>query len=158
MANPADQKPKRRKRLHAAAEPALVGLELRPAGLSEIEQETFRKLVDAIAERRLLPGVRLVEDDLAGIFGVSRERIRRILLVLSQHDIVRLEPNRGAFVARPTYQECRDAFEARQLIECHVVHTLTALGPISGGTSKPRGKPFPPATDRPRSGFPASST
>jgi DNA-binding GntR family transcriptional regulator len=126
-----EKKPKARRAKAVASDepPELVGLELRPAGLTVVEQAAFRKLMDAIAERRLLPGVKLVEEDLAGIFGVSRERIRRILLVLSQHDIVRLEPNRGAFVARPTFAECRDAFEGRRLIERHVVRTLAALGP-----------------------------
>lgn len=126
--------PRRRSRKSAkstapSAEAELVGLELRPAGLNKVERQAFAKLMDAIAERRLLPGVRLVEEDLAGIFGVSRERIRRILLVLSQHDIVHLEPNRGAFVARPSHRECRDAFESRRLIERHVVQTLAGLGP-----------------------------
>jgi DNA-binding GntR family transcriptional regulator len=120
---------RRRKEPETADDPALAGLALRPPGLNAVEQEAFRKLVDAIAERQLLPGVRLVEEDLAGIFGVSRERIRRILLVLTQHDVVRLEPNRGAYVARPSYAECRDAFESRLLIERHVVRTLAALGP-----------------------------
>lgn len=123
-------KPKRRRPAGAVVEePALTGLELRPPGLTPVEQEAYRKLIDAIAARRLLPGVKLVEEDLAGIFGVSRERIRRILLVLSQHDIVRLEPNRGAYVARPTYAECRDAFEARLLIERNVVRALASMGP-----------------------------
>jgi len=125
-----DAKPRRgRKAAEPVEDPALSGLSLRPPGLTSVEQAAFRKLVDAIAERRLLPGVKLVEEDLAGIFGVSRERIRRILLVLSQHDIVRLEPNRGAYVARPTFAECRDSFESRLLIERHVVRTLAALGP-----------------------------
>lgn len=131
-AAPEPRKPRRRSvagRKAPSDEPELIGLELRPAGLNKVERQAFAKLMDAIAERRLLPGVRLVEEDLAGIFGVSRERIRRILLVLSQHDIVRLEPNRGAFVARPSYRECRDAFESRRLIERHVVQTLASLGP-----------------------------
>lgn len=125
-----EAKPKRRrKQAETAEDPALAGLGLKPPGLTAVEQEAFRKLIDAIAERRLLPGVRLVEEELAEIFGVSRERIRRILLVLSQHDIVRLEPNRGAYVARPTFAECRDSFEGRLLIERHVVKSLASIGP-----------------------------
>ena len=130
MSDPKNEKNTRRKASPAIVEePELVGLGLKPAGLTTVEQAAFQKLVSAIAERRLLPGVRLVEEELAEVFGVSRERIRRILLVLSQHDIIRLEPNRGAYVARPTYRECRDAFEGRRLIERHVVATLAALGP-----------------------------
>jgi len=102
---------------------------LRPAGLNDVEIVVFTKLLEAVAERRLVPGLRLVEDELAEVFKVSRERIRRILLVLSQHGIVRLEPNKGAYVARPNAIERRDGFEARQLIERHLLERLCALNP-----------------------------
>jgi DNA-binding GntR family transcriptional regulator len=118
-----------RKRIVVADEPEVNGIGLKPAGLTPVEQVTFQKLFAAIAERRLLPGVRLVEDELANVFAVTRERVRRILLVLSQHGIVRLEPNRGAYVARPTHKERRDAFEARRLVEQHVISVLCALSP-----------------------------
>ena len=97
---------------------------LKPAGLNELEQMAFQTLVTAISERRLLPGVRLVEEELAAALGITRERIRRVLLVLSQHQIVRIEPNRGAYVSRPTAAERRDAFETRRLIEQHTVRAL----------------------------------
>ena len=130
MATPAETGPKRKRRAEAEADdPEFGDLTIKPAGLTAVEQKAFQKLLAAIAERRLLPGVRLVEEDLARVFDVSRERIRRILLVLSQHEIVRLEPNRGAYVARPSFQERRDAFEVRRLIERSVVASLAALGP-----------------------------
>jgi DNA-binding GntR family transcriptional regulator len=106
---------------------AMTALEpYRFIGLQEIEQDAARHILDAIADRRLPPGTKLTEEELSRIFGVSRERIRRILLVLSQHGIVQLEPNRGAFVAVPTIREQRDAFELRNLIERHVVGFLCA--------------------------------
>jgi DNA-binding GntR family transcriptional regulator len=100
---------------------------LKPAGLNELEQTAFQTLVTAISERRLLPGVRLGEEELAAALGVTRERIRRVLLVLSQHGVVRIEPNRGAYVTRPTADERRDAFETRRLIERHMVSALCRL-------------------------------
>lgn len=109
--------------------PELVGLTLKPAGLTVVEQEAFHKLMAAIAERRLSPGVRLVEEELADVFAISRERIRRVLLVLSQHGIVKLEPNRGASVARPSQAECRSIFEVRRVLERHVVWSLATLSP-----------------------------
>jgi DNA-binding GntR family transcriptional regulator len=104
-------------------------LALRPAGLTDVELVVFRKMLDAVAERRLAPGVRLLEEELVEIFKVSRERIRRILLVLSQHGIVRLEPHKGASVAYPEAQERRDVFETRLLIEGHIVKHLCELNP-----------------------------
>jgi DNA-binding GntR family transcriptional regulator len=105
----------------------MTGLEpYRFIGLQEVEQSAARQILDAIADRRLPPGTKLAEDELSRIFDVSRERVRRILLVLSQHGIVQLEPNRGAFVAVPTIRERHDAFQLRNLLERHVVTVLCA--------------------------------
>lgn len=102
-------------------------LDLTPAGLNPGEVKLFHRLVDAIAERRLAPGVKLVEDELAAAFGVSRERVRRILLALSQYRIVRIEPNKGAFVSRPSPAERREAFDLRLVLERHVVRTISHM-------------------------------
>jgi len=104
-------------------------LVLRPAGLTDVEVVVFRKLLDAVAERRLAPGVRLLEEELVEIFKVSRERIRRILLVLSQNGIIRLEPHKSAYVASPDASERRDMFESRLLVEGHIVKSLCEFNP-----------------------------
>ena len=59
-------------------------------------------LTKAIVEHRLQPGAKLAEQKLADHFGVSRTLVRQALLQLSQHQLIRLEPSRGAFVAAPT--------------------------------------------------------
>jgi DNA-binding GntR family transcriptional regulator len=106
---------------------AIGPVALRPPGLNDIEVGVYQRLLDAISERRLAPGLKLNEEELAGIFAVSRERIRRILLVLSQYGIVRLEPNRGASVANPSGVEQRDVFEARRVLERHIIGSLIEL-------------------------------
>jgi DNA-binding GntR family transcriptional regulator len=78
----------------------------------------------AIFEHRLPPGTKLGEDRLAGIFGVSRARIRQVLPRLARDGVVHLEPNRGAFVAKPTVQQARDVFEARRVVEPAIVQWL----------------------------------
>ncbi|MGF6178304.1 DNA-binding GntR family transcriptional regulator [Ensifer sp. 4252] len=74
-------------------------------------------LRDAIVAHRLAPGTKLPEDELASIYSVSRTVIRAALQALAHDRIVRLEPNRGAFVAQPSTREAREVFEARALIE-----------------------------------------
>jgi DNA-binding GntR family transcriptional regulator len=85
------------------------------------EDAIYERILAAIFEHQLPPGTKLGEDRLAGIFGVSRARIRRVLPRLAHEGVVRLEPNRGAFVARPTVAEARDVFEARRAIEPAIV-------------------------------------
>jgi DNA-binding GntR family transcriptional regulator len=88
------------------------------------EEEVYERLLSAIFEHRLPPGTKLGEDRLAGIFGVSRARIRRVLPRLAHEGVVSLEPNRGAFVAKPTVAEAREVFEARRIIEPGIVERV----------------------------------
>jgi len=81
------------------------------------ETAIYNKIHRAIAERRLLPGSRLVEDQLADVFGVSRMRIRSVLQALARDKVVTLHRNRGACVAEPTVKEAKEVFAARRLIE-----------------------------------------
>lgn len=80
-------------------------------------REVRDALRDAIFSHRLSPGTKLPEDELASIYGVGRSVIRSALQALSHDRLVRLEPNRGAFVAQPSQKEAREVFEARVLIE-----------------------------------------
>jgi DNA-binding GntR family transcriptional regulator len=78
------------------------------------------RLRDAIVSHTLAPGTKLPEDELAAIYVVSRTAIRSALQALAHDRLVRLEPNRGAFVAQPSKQEAREIFDARMLIEPRV--------------------------------------
>ena len=98
-----------------------------PSAGHRIERDIFERILAAIAERRLPPGTKLTEEDLVEIFKVTRARVRKVLLLLSQRGVVRLEPNRGAFVAQPSREETAALFEARQLIEAGTTAKLARL-------------------------------
>jgi len=82
-----------------------------------LEDEIYERMVDTILSHRLPPGTKLVEDRLATAFGVSRTRIRPVLVRLANERIVTLTLNRGATVAQPDEAEAREVFEVRRLIE-----------------------------------------
>ena len=71
----------------------------------------------AILQHRLLPGAKLSEDEVGEIFGVGRTVVRTALQALAHSELVTIERNRGAFVARPDKREANEVFEARALIE-----------------------------------------
>ncbi|PRY74975.1 DNA-binding GntR family transcriptional regulator [Yoonia maritima] len=71
----------------------------------------------AIHEHRLIPGMKLGEDELSEVYGVSRTIIRAALQSLSHNRLIELKRNRGAFVAQPSVAEAIEVFEARSLLE-----------------------------------------
>lgn len=85
------------------------------------DAQMYERVICAILDHRLPPGTKLVEDKLASAFGVSRTRVRPVLVRLANEQVITLTPNRGATVAVPTEQEAREVFEIRRLIEPRLV-------------------------------------
>jgi DNA-binding GntR family transcriptional regulator len=90
------------------------------------ENEIYERMVATILDHRLPPGTKLVEDRLATAFGVSRTRIRPVLVRLANEQIVTLTLNRGATVAQPTEREGREVFEVRRMIEPTLIEYFIA--------------------------------
>lgn len=84
------------------------------------------RIVNAIMEHRLPPGIKLAEEKLAGAFGVSRTKIRQALTTLAKDGLVKLYPNRGAFIASPSIQEAIDLFATRRLLEPEIIRNAVA--------------------------------
>jgi DNA-binding GntR family transcriptional regulator len=78
-------------------------------------------LRDAIVDRRLVPGSKLAESEVGALFDVSRTVVRTVLQMLAYEGLVKIERNRGAFVANPTPEEARQVFDSRRLIEPGIV-------------------------------------
>ena len=87
------------------------------------DSEMYERVISAILDHHLPPGTKLGEDKLAMAFGVSRTRIRPVLVRLANEQVVTLTPHRGATITQPTEKEAREVFEVRRMIE----PTLVAL-------------------------------
>ena len=90
---------------------------MKPAATPLSDQAIYERMVSAILDHQLPPGTKLVEDRLAAAFGVSRTRIRPVLVRLANEKVVTLTPNRGAAIAEPSEAEAREVFEVRRMIE-----------------------------------------
>lgn len=90
------------------------------------EEEIVEHVFEAVIEQRLPPGTKLSESALCEVFGVGRMRVRRALLLLASREIVDLQANRGAFVARPSAEQAREVFEARQMLEPSITRLAIA--------------------------------
>jgi DNA-binding GntR family transcriptional regulator len=78
------------------------------------------QLRDAIMDRRLAPATKLAESEVGALFDASRTIARSALQMLAFEGLVRIERNRGAFVANPTPEEARQVFASRRLIEAGI--------------------------------------
>jgi DNA-binding GntR family transcriptional regulator len=71
----------------------------------------------AILSGDLVPGQRLVEEDLAGTLGVTRQSLRAALLDLTSEGLVERIPNRGARVRVVSTEEAVAITECRMALE-----------------------------------------
>ncbi len=74
-------------------------------------------LRERIARHALPPGAKLLENDLAREFGVSRAKVRDAFGALEQRGLIRRIPNRGAEVARLDLSQVFDIYAVREMLE-----------------------------------------
>lgn len=96
--------------------PALAQLKIEqpPATLREIVQEKMR---EAIISGLFSPGERLVERPLCDQLGVSRTVIRETIRYLEAEGLVEILPNRGPIVAPLSWDDARQIYEIRRMLE-----------------------------------------
>ncbi|MGK5034164.1 GntR family transcriptional regulator [Janthinobacterium sp. LB3P118] len=95
-------------------------------GSGDSSAEIAEHMAAAIVARQLPPGTRLREEALCRLYGVSRTKIRAALLILSKDKLIRIVPDKGAFVSQPTEAEARDIFAARRIIEAALAREFVA--------------------------------
>lgn len=107
----------------AAQEPLAVGLVVAPVGdgFRYLDRYVYDALLDAIVHGRLVPGTRLVLDDLAEQLKVSRTPIRDALARLTSEGLVRREGRKGFTLTALSPQEMRDLYEVRLMCELYAV-------------------------------------
>lgn len=94
------------------------------AALGDIRIEP-KLLVDEVASRirglifggRLRPGDRIVETDLAEMFGVSRPLLREAIRTLQAERLCVVTPHRGAHVPVLTWEDAIGIYHVRELLE-----------------------------------------
>lgn len=92
--------------------------------ISVTESVAYDILCELLLSGGLPGGSKLGELDLADAFGVSRERIRKVLQRLGNERLIELIPNRGAFVADPSLGVAREIYDARRTLESGILLTL----------------------------------
>lgn len=76
-----------------------------------------QKVVQSILARKIRPGDRLGEQALADLFDVSRTLVREALIKLQARGFVEVRPRTGWYVVEPSFDEARETYAARRVIE-----------------------------------------
>lgn len=97
-----------------------TGAEVHVTGADRV----YEAIYQAVLERRLSPGERLREQELAEQFNVSRTLVRQALQRLAQEQVIELLHNRGARVPIPSLEDAGSVFDARRVVECEVARQL----------------------------------
>ncbi|MEU3713264.1 GntR family transcriptional regulator [Streptomyces catenulae] len=91
-----------------------------------LRERVYEALLDLITTRALRPGAHLVESELAGHLGVSRQPVREALQRLNTDGWVDLRPAQGAFVHEPTEEEADQLLTVRTLLEAEAARLAAA--------------------------------
>ena len=82
-----------------------------------IKQNIFRQLRDSIRKGEYKPGERLIEENLARRFKVSRTPIREVLNQLEKEGFIRITPNAGAEVVTLSLKDIADIYDIVIMLE-----------------------------------------
>jgi DNA-binding GntR family transcriptional regulator len=91
-----------------------------------LRERVYEALLELIITRSLRPGQHLVETELAGHLGVSRQPVREALQRLSTEGWIDLRPAQGAFVHEPTEEEADQLLVVRALLEAEAARLAAA--------------------------------
>ncbi|MFE9611023.1 GntR family transcriptional regulator [Streptomyces sp. NPDC006012] len=97
-----------------------------------LRDRVYEALLELITTRALQPGQHLVESELAGHLGVSRQPVREALQRLNTEGWVDLRPAQGAFVHEPTEEEADQLLTVRTLLEAEAARLAAANAGSAG--------------------------
>jgi DNA-binding GntR family transcriptional regulator len=90
-------------------------------GFRFLDGYVYDALLEAIVQRRLLPGDRLVLDDLAEQLKVSRTPVRDALSRLASEGLVAREGRRGFTITALTPEELAELYDLRLMCELYAI-------------------------------------
>lgn len=87
----------------------------------------YEKIKKRIIDGALTPGLAINENEFALDFNVSKTPVREALRELEREGFVENIPGRGSAVSHISFQDIREIFELREIIECGAVKRAALL-------------------------------
>ncbi len=84
---------------------------------ANLDQQAYHIIKEMIRNRKLLPGEKICQNDLAKDLGISRTPVVSALKYMEKENLVESRPRRGFFVRQFSHQEMVSIFELREVLE-----------------------------------------
>jgi len=88
----------------------------------------YENLKKRVINHSLRPGDSLNESVLSKELKISKTPIREALQQLEKEGFIENIPGKGAFVSRISFQDIRELFEIREILECEVIRRVASKG------------------------------
>lgn len=92
--------------------------------VKSVTESIVQYLRDHIISGDLTPGQKLTETELSIRMGVSRPPLREALRIMENDYLVVRTPRKGTYVTELSVERLRQVYQAREMIECHVLDIL----------------------------------
>jgi DNA-binding GntR family transcriptional regulator len=80
-------------------------------------EQVHDAILSDIAEGKLQPGERIIQEQIAEVLGVSRQPVQQALLLLRNHGVLKTAPGRGLIVAPLDLGHVQNMYDARAVLE-----------------------------------------
>jgi DNA-binding GntR family transcriptional regulator len=87
------------------------------SGRHRLVQLVYNAILAEVTEGRLPPDARLIQDELAQAYGVSRQPVQQALLLLRDHGVVLDAPRRGFVVSPLSAERVRHQYQVRAALD-----------------------------------------
>jgi len=99
-------------------------MNMKALNVTSVTKSIVQYLRIYIIEGELTPGQKLNEVDLSSSLEISRPPLREAFRVLENEHLIVNVPRKGCYVTKVSIENCREVYQAREMIECYAVEVL----------------------------------
>ncbi|MGC5779546.1 GntR family transcriptional regulator [Methylobacterium sp. NFXW15] len=85
--------------------------------IPSLVDQVYERILDEICDGTLQPNSRLIQDDLAEVYDVSRQPVQQAIMLLRERGFVTDAPKRGVVVAPLDVDLMRSIYQVREVLE-----------------------------------------
>lgn len=92
-----------------------------------LNQKAYERIKEAILQNELLPGTRLVDSQIAEMFGISRTPVRDAIQILTREGLVENKEKKGYYVFDASPGDINEIYDIRLMIDKEVITKIITV-------------------------------